>query len=117
MYLVSNSVFFSKFIPTATPKSLFVFKKKISTSWVYEQPIPCEVIANIEALTALYPVHVYCGTSQCAQAITEFSDSNISVEYLVVSNIVKDMPVEHCLAWHPFNKILAGADFENTCMR
>jgi len=79
---------------------------------VYDQPIPSDVIANFKAFTALYPVHVYCGTSHCAQAITELSDSNITNEYLVVSNIVKDMPVEHWLARHPFSKILAGADFE-----
>jgi len=49
---------------------------------------------------------VYCGTSKdVPQAITELSDSNISMKYLVVSNIVKDMPVEHWLAQHPFNKI------------
>jgi len=62
---------------------------------VYEQPIPRDVIANIEALPPLHPVHVYCGTPKCAQAITELSDSNISMKYLVVSNIVKEMPVEH----------------------
>ena len=85
---------------------------KISTSWVYDKPMPRNVIANIEVLTTFYPVHVYCGTSQCAHAISELSNSNITVEYLVVSNIVKDMSLEHWLARHPFNKILAGADFE-----
>ena len=93
-------------------KVILCLQQKISTSWVYDQPIPSDVIANLKALTALYPVHVYCGTSHCAQPITELSNSNITIEYLVVSNIVKDMPVEHWLARHLFNKILAGADFE-----
>ena len=55
-----------------TRKVLPARMNKIATSWIYQRPIPEDVIENIKAMhfqSAGAPVHVYCGTSQCTKAI------------------------------------------------
>ena len=88
---------------------------RISTAWVYDKPIPNDLALNIEALSARVvnlPVHVYCGTTQCVDAIAKLNNTNIAVEFLVASNIVKNTSLERWIAHHPFNKVLAGKEFE-----
>ena len=88
---------------------------RISTAWVSDKPIPNDLALNIEALSARVvnlPVHVYCGTTQCVDAIAKLSNTNIAVEFLVASDIVKNTSLERWIAHHPFNKVLAGKEFE-----
>ena len=58
---------------------------RISTAWVFDKPIPNDLALNIEALSAriVNPVHVYCGTTQCVDAIAKLNNTNIAVEFLV----------------------------------
>ena len=88
---------------------------RISIAWVFDKPIPNDLALNIEALSARVvnlPVHVYCGTTQCVDAIAKLSNTNIAVEFLVASDIVKNTSLERWIAHHPFNKVLAGKEFE-----
>ena len=89
---------------------------RISTSWVFEEPIPHNVIHNIEVLAKQNPsvtLTVYCGTSRCVHSVRKLDVKNIKVEFLKVGDIVKNMPLEEWLARHPINKVLAGEKFEN----
>ena len=89
---------------------------RISTSWVFEEPIPRNVILNIQALAKQNPnviLSVYCGTSQCAHSFQKLRIKNIEVEFLEISYLVKNMPIEGWLARHPINKVLADEEFEN----
>ena len=91
-------------------------ERRITTAWVFERPIPHDVITNIEALVDQnpdVPVYVYCGTTKCVHAITELGNVNIIIQFLMVTNIVRDTPLAYWLARHPFNKLLAGKEFEN----
>ena len=88
---------------------------RISTSWVFSKPIPNSVVANIATLSKHYPdmpIHVYCGTSQCVQQVSKLKNGNIVTEFLVVSQVVKDTPLVGWLTRHPFNKVIAGKEFE-----
>ena len=87
----------------------------ISTAWVFNRQIPENVVSNIKYLseqTHCVPFHVYCGTSQCVDAVLKLNKPDVTAEFLVVSTIVKGTPLEHWLAQHPINKVLAGVEFE-----
>ena len=89
---------------------------RISTAWVFDRPISEGLLSNFQDLSdthACVPFHVYCGTSQCVDAVLKLNNPNITAEFLVVSTIVKGTPLEHWLAQHPINKVLAGVEFEN----
>ena len=106
-YIADNHVT----IATLTPESSQ--KQKIITAWAFERNLSQVALSNIENLRAMNPdrhIHVYCGTSQCIQAISSF---NVTTEFLVVSELVKDTPLEKWLARHPLNKVLAGSEFED----
>ena len=117
-YLLAN-----KLVDQNNPPSEIIFHPKkppdcgiISTAWVFDKPIPNNIALNIKSLSAQVPnmpVHVYCGTTQCVDAVTKLnSDTNLTVEFLVASRIVKNTSLEHWFAHHPFNKVLAGREFE-----
>ena len=91
-------------------------KHLIVTAWVFERHLPQVALSNIENLRDMNPdrhVHVYCGTSQCIQAISGLRGFNITTEFLVVRELVKDTPLDQWLARHPLNKVLAGLEFED----
>ena len=90
-------------------------ENQISTSWVFNKPIPNSIVANIATLSKHYPdvpIHVYCGTSQCVQQVSKLNNGNIVTEFLVVTRVVKDTPLANWLAHHSFNKVLARKEFE-----
>ena len=87
----------------------------ISVAWIYQKPIPKNVITNIGDLADSnldMGVLVYCGTTQCVNAVKKLHRDNVMVEFAVIGNIVKDTPLERWLARHPINKLLAGKEFE-----
>ena len=88
----------------------------ILTAWVYQRHIPKNVIANIRDLADnnhRMNVHVYCGTTQCMNAVAELHKSNIEVKFAVISKIVKGTSLAEWLSHHPLYKLLAGKEFEN----
>ena len=89
--------------------------QKISTAWVFDGPIPTEIVANIQSISAQNPsslVHIHCGTTHCVNAVSGLNNTQIKAEFLVVPDIVLGSPLEHWLARHPINKVLAGVQFE-----
>ena len=87
----------------------------ISVAWIYQKPIPKNVITNIGDLADSnldMGVLVYCGTTQCVNAVEKLHRDNVMVEFAVIGNIVKDTPLERWVARHPINKLLAGKEFE-----
>ena len=91
-------------------------EESITTAWVFAEAMPEESVANIEAMQAHNPeksVVVHCGTSQCMRTIQDMKNPKITSQFLIISNAVKDTPLEVWFNRHPFNKILAGAEFEN----
>ena len=98
----------------ATRKSLQ--HHNVVTSWVFSRPMPLTVISNIVNLGKRNPgmsVQVFCGTSQCVNALSTPNLANIQPEFLVIPDIVKDTPLEQWVARHPLNKILSQSKFEN----
>ena len=90
--------------------------KQIITAWVFERDLPQVALNNIKKLRAMNPeghIHVYCGTSQCIRATSLLRGFDITTEFLVVSELVKDTPLDQWLARHPLNKVLAGLEFED----
>ena len=88
----------------------------ITTSWIYDRPIPEEIVKNINDIHNRYPdksIDVYCGTSQCVGAINHINNSNIKAHFLSIDTVVRDLPLYEWLVQHPVNKILAGAMFED----
>ena len=89
--------------------------KTIFTTWVYERLIPDPVVSNLVAMASQNPhlsVHVYCGSTQCENAILRADAVNLKVNFAVISDIVRETSLEPWLDRHPFNKMLAGKDFE-----
>ena len=87
----------------------------ISVAWIYQKPIPKNVIINIGDLADSnldMCILVYCGTTQCVNVVEKLHRDNVMVEFAVIGNIVKDTPLERWLACHPINKLLAGKEFE-----
>lgn len=108
--------------------SLFVFtivpqlpmqpqQHTISVVWTYNAPIPPTVLKNIHTLSERNPnksIRVYCGTTQCVKSVTALNLTalNVSAEFVIISEVVKDTPLQEWLAHHPLNKVLAGRAFE-----
>ena len=89
---------------------------KMATSWVYERPIPINVVENIKTLhhqTSGIPIHVYCGTSQCVTSIQSLNNPNITANLVVIPELVRNTTLETWFMRHPLNKILAGIHFED----
>ena len=89
---------------------------RISTAWVFDRPITESVVINIDALAGNNsgtPFYVYCGTTQCVNSIAKLKHLNVVVKFMVIPELVKDTPLEHWLARHTFNKLIAGTEFEN----
>ena len=88
----------------------------ISTAWVFDRPLPLDILENIKSWRndkICTSVHVYCGTSQCVRAVTELNNPDITSEFLVISNLVRDTPLEQWFVRHPLYKVLAGLEFED----
>ena len=88
----------------------------ITTAWVFAEAMPEDTVANIEAMWAQNQekcVVVQCGTNQCMRTIQNMMHPSITSQFLIISNIVKDTPLEVWFNRHPLNKILAGAEFEH----
>ena len=103
-------------IDTCTDMKCTVYNSTtISVAWIYQKPIPKNVITNIGDLADSnldMGVLVYCGTTQCVNAVEKLHRDNVMVEFAVIGNIVKDTPLERWVARHPINKLLAGKEFE-----
>ena len=90
-------------------------QERVSTSWVYEQHLPDQLLANIRMLSERNPgvdVHVYCGSLDCMQKVSGLEKGNVVLEFLVVPDILRDTPLEGWAARHAINKILTGREFE-----
>ena len=88
----------------------------IMTSWVFDQPIPSEIVDNIKNINNRYPagsMTVYCGTSYCMEAINNLNNTQITPIFMEIDHIVKDTPLQDWFIRHSFNKVLAGAEFEH----
>ena len=88
---------------------------RISTAWVFDKSIPNDIALNIKDLSEQVhdiPVHVYCGTTQCVDAIAKLNSTNVVVDFLFASRIVRNTSLERWIAHHSFNKVLAGKEFE-----
>ncbi|XP_038074476.1 uncharacterized protein LOC119742533 [Patiria miniata] len=87
-----------------------------TTAWVYERPIPHNVVENFEAFLDRNPfmtMKVFCGTSQCMEAVQDLDNARITAKFLVLPEIFKNTPLKLWLARHPIHKILTGVDFED----
>ena len=87
----------------------------IMTAWIYYEPIPRQAVDNILALAEQHPksfVMVYCGTSQCVNAVRKLNNKHIRAEFAILPDIFKDTPLQSWLAHHPLHKVLAGKAFE-----
>ena len=90
--------------------------ERITTSWVFDRPIPKEVVNNINTLQKQNPdtsMDVYCGTTQCIDAISSIHNPKITAQFLSIEKIVRDTPLHDWFIQHPVNKVLAGAEFED----
>ena len=88
----------------------------ISTAWIYDKPIPGNIVENIETLAIRNPnrtVVVYCGTTQCLEAIAKLEHAYVRVEFATLRGLFKDTPLEQWLLRHAFNKVLAFGKFES----
>lgn len=88
----------------------------VTTSWLYERPIPANVLENFKALQANISgttVHVYCGSSECTELIDGLKNPVITTQFLVVPDLLRNTPLEAWFMRHPLNKILHGARFED----
>ena len=89
---------------------------QIFTAWVYDRPIPDGIVNNLQDLSAQNPgrtLYVYCGTSHCVNRIRNLKNNLIVAKFVSLPIILADLPLRGWLARHPFNKILAGIEFED----
>ncbi|XP_022093128.1 uncharacterized protein LOC110980597 [Acanthaster planci] len=87
-----------------------------TTAWVYERPIPHNVVENINSFQTKNPgltVTVFCGSSQCMQAVQDLRNPGVTVKFLVLTDIVKNTTLEHWLVRHPLHKVVTGVSFED----
>ena len=86
----------------------------MSTAWVYNYPIPQDVVGNVESfLDHGDSLNVYCGTTQCINAFQPLSrKKSVSIHFLDISRIVKETPFESWFARQVYHKILTGRSFE-----
>ena len=104
--------------PQKSRLTRLVSEKRIFSAWVFERPLPLSVVNNVRAIGQQYPtipIHVYCGTTQCVNVVSKLNslEARFTVEFLVISDIVQDTPLEQWIARHPLNKVLSGSEFEN----
>ena len=100
---------------TETQEDCVQTSTRISTAWIYDRPIPQNIIKNIKMLAHAnpdLPVYVYCGTSHCVKAVDDLENSQIKSEFAVTTEILKATPLEQWLAYHSFYKVLARKSFE-----
>ena len=91
-------------------------KDSVHMAWVYQQPLPTEFLANIEANSKLlndfdFHIVVYCGSTQCVKDV-EIIDSAITVQFLNLVELMKDTPLEDWLSQHVIHKVLTGKNYE-----
>ena len=84
----------------------------VSSTWVFDRPIPEQIVANLQTLSYHVPIHMYCGTSHCLDAVNKLNSQNISAEFLLVGDLVKDTPLQKWLARQALYKVIAGRSFE-----
>ena len=80
------------------------WEKKVFTVWIYKEDIPDVVITNIKYLAwsnPATPIHVYCGTAQCYQAIAKLSIKNLGAE---ITDFTKSVLFGGWLAHFPFHE-------------
>ena len=82
------------------------------STWVFDRPIPAQIVANLQTLSYHAPIHVYCGTSHCLNTINKLNSRNVSAEFLLVGDLVKYTPLQKWLARQAFYKVIAGRSFE-----
>ena len=87
---------------------------KILTAWLYNDPIPEDVVRNVESfLDYSEYLYVYCGTTQCINALHPLSTKeHVTIQFLDISKIVIDTPFESWFARQVYHKILTGRNFE-----
>ena len=110
------SVFKVDFLDSKQPaRRSCTVESRISIAWIHDRPIPKNIVENI-ALTAKnspgIPVHVYCGTTQCMNAVSSLGNGKIEVEFAVLPEILSGTPLEQWLAHHSFHKLLVRKAFE-----
>ncbi|XP_038073653.1 uncharacterized protein LOC119741820 [Patiria miniata] len=91
-------------------------KHFVTTAWVYERPIPYNIVDNIDAFSRTNPgatVQVFCGSSQCLKAVQDLDNTGVTGKFLVLPEIFKKTSLERWLVRHPIHKILTGVDFED----
>ena len=124
LYIFSRKTYVYKIQKDSLDPNTLLFKQSagcesslISTAWVFDRPLTADLLMNIKHLhmeiETCESVHVYCGTSQCVRAVTELNNPSITSEFLVISNLVRDTPLEQWFVRHPLYKVLAGVEFED----
>lgn len=83
---------------------------QVSIAWVYERQIPLSNLQRLAGQNQDLTIHVYCRTSQCIRDVAEQNEPNVAVELAVMSDIVKNTPLEE---WLGSLNSLAGDEFEN----
>ena len=87
----------NEYMKSITPSPGSCESTSISTAWVFDRPLTDDLLTNIKHLQnfeTCTSVHVYCGTSQCVHAVTELNNPNITSEFLVINDLVKDTSLE-----------------------
>ena len=95
--------------------SLDLILPPISTSWIYERPMPKDVQLNFRILQAKTGrrVHVFCGAFNCLDSIKRLDNTKITASFLVIRDIVLSTPLEHWLSRHPLYKVVSGKYYED----
>ena len=86
---------------------------QIASAWVFDSPMSQQILSNLQRLSKVGPVTLYCGTSRCMQAIKDLSNDRITASFLLIVELVKDTAFEGWLARHMFYKVLAMASYED----
>ena len=106
----------SRSLPEGHILTEFTCPQSLTSSWVFDQKIPPEIVKNIENIHTKFPQYhfnIYCGTSHCVDTITHINNPNITATFLQIDTIVEDTPLERWFVRHPFNKVIAGIHFED----
>lgn len=117
VYLVYVMMSYSSVLLRETGKNInSAASTRISTSWVFDRDMPQSVVANIHVLAQTNPhcpVYVYCGTTQCVQALANSEQGHdLRVQFLDAMDLVRDTPLEQWMMRHPLHKLLSGRAFE-----
>ena len=106
----------NEYMKSITPSPGSCESTSISTAWVFDRPLTDDLLMNIKHLQnfeTCTSVHVYCGTSQCVRAVTKLNNPNITSEFLVISNLVRDTPLEQWFVRHPLYKVFGRLEYED----